>query len=199
MAVDYLTVAELAGSLTLTDTFADADLAQAITAASRDVDRRCNRSFSSVVQTRYYTPQDARVVWVDDLRGDQTFTITVDLALRQVFDRTLVAGTDFVLEPLNAVADGAPATSVRLLPYSSAYFPVSERTVRVAGTFGWAAVPAEVKQATGMLATRFMKRLREAPFGVAGFGIDGGAVRVSSFDPDVDALLAGLVRTNHAF
>lgn len=193
MAEDYLTVAELASTLTLDQTFADADMAQAITAASRDVERRTGRRFWRDTGTRYYTPGDSLTVWTDDLVS--VSAVRLDLGMDGTFGTTLDA-SDYVLEPANATADSRPYTELVLMPRSTRYFPVGFRSVRIDGTFGWSAVPSEVKQATGILAARFMKRAREAPFGVAGFGIDGGAIRVSSFDPDVDALLAGLVRTN---
>jgi hypothetical protein len=197
MAEDYITLAELASSLSLTETFADDDLEAAITAASREVDRRTQRFFWSEVGTRYYTPSSAGLLWVDDLASFGS--VSIDVARDNTFTESWTLNTDFVLEPLNASAEGRPYTTIRVIERSGRYFPVGEeRTVRVTGTFGWAAVPATIKQATSILASRLVKRVREAPFGVAGFGIDGGAVRVPSFDPDVDALLAGYVRTNHA-
>ena len=44
--------------------------------------------------------------------------------------------------------------------------------------------------ATKMLAARLLKRVWEAPLGIAGMGVDGIAVRVSRTDPDVMMLLA---------
>lgn len=197
MAADYLTVAELASTLTLTETFADADLAVAITAASRDVDRRCDRKFWTDNGSRYYTPTNARKLWIDDLTA--LSSVTLDYAGDGSFSSSWTQGAQFTLEPLNATADGHPWTTIAIRQLSAAYFPAWDRSVKVTGTFGWAAVPSSVKQATSILAGRFMKRGREAPFGVAGFGIDGGAVHVSRYDPDVDALLAPFVRTQHEF
>jgi hypothetical protein len=51
-------------------------------------------------------------------------------------------------------------------------------------------VPAAVKLATLIQATRLLKR-RETPEGAMGFG-DLGAVRLSGKDPDVERLLAPL-------
>lgn len=197
MAEDYITVDDLAGTLSLgSETFADADLQAAITAASREVDRLTNRKFSLDSVTRYYTPTDAGRLWIDD--ANSISSVAVDVSEDGSFAESWVLNTDYVPEPLNAAADGVPFTSLVVAPRTSRYFPVGQiRAVRVGGQFGWSAVPAVVKQATTILAARLAKRSREAPFGVAGFGIDGGAVRVSSFDPDVERLLAGLVRTNH--
>jgi hypothetical protein len=64
---------------------------------------------------------------------------------------------------------------------------LDEATVRVTGTFGWAAIPDAVKQATILLSIRIFKRL-DSPLAVAGFG-DLGVVRVGRVDPDVDSLI----------
>lgn len=194
MAEDYLTVAELATTLSLGgETFADADLALAITAASRDVERRTGRKFWLDSATRYYYPSGSCRVWIDDAKT--VSSVEQDTGLDGTFSETWTLDTDYILEPLNASAEGEPFTAIKLTPRTSKVLYPDAR-IRVAGQFGWAAVPDEVVQATTILAARLVKRTREAPFGVAGFGIDGGAVRVSSVDPDVDALLAGLVRTN---
>jgi hypothetical protein len=66
--------------------------------------------------------------------------------------------------------------------------------VKVVGKFGWSAPPEAVKVATTMLAARYVKRTREAPFGVAGFDATGATVRISATDPDVQQLLAPLAR-----
>lgn len=197
MAEDYITVDALAATLSLgSETFADDDLAAAVTAASREVERRTNRRFWSASETRYYTPASSGVVWIDDLAS--AGTVAVDES-RSGSYAAWAEGTDFEYGPPNALADEQPFTSLVISRLAgSRYFPCEDRAVRVAGTFGWSAVPAVVVQATTILAARLVKRSREAPFGVAGFGIDGGAVRVASFDPDVDALLAGLVRVNHS-
>jgi hypothetical protein len=70
-------------------------------------------------------------------------------------------------------------------------FPVymlNEATVKVTGTFGWPALPIDIKQACILLAMRQFKRY-DSPLGVAGFG-DMGALRVGRTDPDVEALLS---------
>lgn len=192
---DYITLAELASSLSLTETFADDDLEAAITAASREVDRRTGRRFYAANGTRYYTPGSPHRLWIDDLAS--LGSVAVDANMDNTFSESWVLNTDFVLEPLNAAEDGAPYTTITVSAGGTREFPLWQRSVRVTGRFGWDAAPAQVKQATSILASRLVKRVREAPFGVAGFGIDGGAVRVPSLDPDVDALLAGFVRVNY--
>jgi hypothetical protein len=56
----------------------------------------------------------------------------------------------------------------------------------VTGVFGWPAVPANVKQAA-LIAAADLFRLKDAPFGIAGFG-EFGVVRVQA-NPRVMSLL----------
>lgn len=201
MAHEYITVSELKSTLTLTgESFADPDLELAITAASRQVDHITDRRFwlddlgddDDDFQVRYFTADASGLVWVDDLV--QVDELATDADIARTFTSVWTAGTDYLLEPANAVADGLPYTAIRLSPGSSLLFPSYRGAVRVTGQFGWPAVPDEVKLATKMIASRLVKRAREAPFGVAGVGFDGAAVRIVSQDPDVLALLEPLRR-----
>lgn len=201
MANEYITVAELKAALSLAgESFADPDIARSITAASRAVEDATDRRFwqdADVNQVRYYTPKDAYRLSIDDL---VTLTaLATDLAGAGTFTQSWTANTDFVIKPLNAAADGYPYTTVcAQAARSTLYFPVGYlRSVRVTGRFGWPAVPDPVKQATMMIASRLLKRVREAPFGVAGFGMDGVAVRVARQDPDVVELLAPYERMTY--
>lgn len=198
MASDYTTIAALKQTLSLTgESFADADLNLAITAASRAVDNATDRRFwldDDANQIRYYTPTDAGRVAIDDL---VTLTeLATDTQGDQTFEQAWTTNVDVFLEPLNAAADGQPYTRLCLNPVrSSLYFPVQYgRSVRVTGKFGWPAVPDSVVQATQMIAARLLKRVRESPLGVAGFGMEGYAVRITQEDPDVVMLLGPLRR-----
>jgi hypothetical protein len=50
-----------------------------------------------------------------------------------------------------------------------------------------------VRQATGIIATKIVKRARDAPMGII-TAFDGTAVRMSQFDPQVEELLRPYVR-----
>jgi hypothetical protein len=92
-----------------------------------------------------------------------------------------------VLEPLNAAEDGKPYT---MLTHLAGGWPATLRSVSVAGLWGWPAVPAPIKQATGILASRLLLRHREAPFGVVFSGAEVGvATRIARSDPDVMFLI----------
>lgn len=200
MASDYLTSNELKATLELTgESFADDDIELAITAASRAIDNLTGRRFyadSDANQVRYYSPTDPDVLWVDDLVT--LTTLEVDTGEDGTFEETWTANTDFYLEPLNAAADGWPYTFLVVNTRSSVYFPVAHRSVKVTGKFGWSVVPDAVKQAAKISAAKLLKRSREAPFGVVGFGADGVAVRIGSNDPDVMTLLSPFIRENMA-
>lgn len=197
VARNYVEHEDLKKTLTLDGLqFADLDIKEVITAASRKVDEHTGRRFwadADANQVRYYTPQ-----WSDSLVIDDLVTLTslkTDDGGDGTFENTWTLNTDFVLEPLNAAADGKPWEEINAHPSGSFSFPCSyPRSVEITGKFGWSAVPAEVKTATKMIAHRYLKRLREAPHGVVGFGLDGAVVRMMSVDPDVEALLADFSR-----
>ncbi len=204
---DYVTSAALKKTLQLTgETFADDDVAAAISAASRAIDAACGRRFwlDAIDATRYYERASAALVVIDDLA--MVTSIKTDPSGDGVYSETWVENTDFVFGPQNAVADGVPYQTiyslhagdyVLLAGYLSSgryFLPAGPRRIQVVGRFGWPAVPAQVVTATSILASRYIKRTREAPLGVAGFGADGAAVRIPRVDPDVMALLDGLRR-----
>jgi hypothetical protein len=58
--------------------------------------------------------------------------------------------------------------------------------IQITGVFGWPAVPAAVKQAS-LISAADLFRMKDAPFGVAGFG-EFGAVKITA-NPKVMALL----------
>lgn len=177
------------------ESFADGDIATAIVAASRAVDLTCNRRFwkdPSAVD-RYFTPTSARLCRIDDL-ADFT-SLALDLDGDGTYETTTwVENTDYVFQPLNAETDGWPRTRIALHPRNHTSLVAYPRSVKVNGKFGWDAVPYPVVQATTIIASKLVKRSREAPFGVVALGLDGAAVRISRIDPDVNALLDPYVR-----
>ena len=195
MADDYITLEELFNTTELTGTnFANHDARGAIASASQAIDEYCGRFFftGGTADVRYYTPAESRHLSVDDIVACTTFK--TDLDGDGTFETTWTVNRDFTLEPLNAAADGKPYEEIRVHPASGFRFSCWPRSAQVTGQFGWPAVPAPVKQATTIMATRLMKRAREAPFGVVGLGIDNTAVRVARVDPDVAFLLDPFVR-----
>ena len=180
-APDYVTAVEMKSYLKISDTVDDAEIALAISAASRAVDRATNRQFGLVAapEARVYTARWDKdrcryVVPIDDLMTVTGLTITGDAAI-----------TDYSLQPSNADLTGKPWTSIVL----NAGGNCREDGVTVTAKFGWTAVPVAVKQATLLQSTRFFKR-KDAPFGVAGSPDLGSELRLlAKVDPDVAVVL----------
>lgn len=179
---EYVSVAELKETLNLTGkTFADQDLAMAVTAASRWVDGHTGTQFypGTVGEVRKYTPVSDKYLLIDPASSVTSVSSS---------GTVLVLDTDYA-------KIGAPVTVLRMLNGSG--FPRGTvNGVSVTGTFGWASPPADVKQATLILAARLLKRSREASFGVIGFDLESGAIRIPGQDPDVERLLRPYTRSS---
>ena len=202
MANEYVTSAALKATLTLTgETFADADVAVAVESASRGIDELCERRFwldADALQVRYYDAISRDLVRIDDL---VTLTsLVTDPGGDGTFEETWTVNTDYILTPMNAAADGRPYETITRHPSGDYLFPVLyPRAIKVTGKFGWSAIPPAIVEATTILAARLLKRSREAPFGITGMGLDGGAVHIARTDPDIKFLTAGLIRGGMGF
>lgn len=197
MATLYLTLSELKTTLSVTGTYADADVDTAVNAACRAIDQMCNRRFyvdEDTAQVRYYTPERCDSLSIDDL---VTLTsLAVDSDGDGTFDQTWTLNSDFNLEPLNAVADSQapePYTSLSVRPLGRYTLPQGwPRSVQVTGKFGWPQIPDQIAQASTLLATRLLTLSRSAPLGIMSF--DGGAVRIARADPSVMLLIGPFIR-----
>lgn len=186
---DYCTGDELKHFVRITDTDDNAEVALAITGASRAIDLHCNRQFGkdSAPTTRYYRSKACgprtRIVKIDDIMTTDGLTVLTH-------DDSGTAIT-YALAPINNAAKGKPWTQLRL----PSHIPtVSYEDVAVTGTFGWTAVPAAVKEACLLQASRLLAR-REAPFGIAGSPDQGSEMRLlARVDPDVAVALTKYVR-----
>lgn len=169
-APDYVTLSELKSYVRVDDAVDDAELALAITAASRAVDLCTGRQFGKVAapEARYYPVvyDRHRRRWVAQIDDLQTITgLELD-------------PTDYVLEPRNAVAKGLAWTRL-----SFGSDPGDD--LLVTAPWGWTAVPVPVKFATSLQASRFAAR-RDSPYGVAGSPDQGNELRLlERVDPDV--------------
>lgn len=180
----YLTLEELRSYVGVSGAVDTADLDDVLTAASRMVDRYCGRHF-------YQATAEAREFDVDP----DGYTITLgpfnDLVSLTTFaydnnddgtyESTITATGYQLINPQQGQAPATwPYTQVRVL--STVVLPYAPTAlgrvglVRLTGTWGWPAVPPEVKQATRILAAELYK-LADAPMGVAGFG-EFGVVRL---------------------
>lgn len=169
---------------------------RAINAASRAIDNYCGfptrRFWKDETPTVHeYTPENQRYVWIDDLASKTGLIIETGAEFT-----TVLPTTDYLLKPLNVDRFGPAYAWTKLELVGSSLFPIDihgRPTVRITGIHGWSEIPSEVEQACILKAVSILKR-KDAPFGVAGFGEFGTAVRVRADDPDVVDLLKSFVR-----
>ena len=164
------------------DTEHDSELQAKLDGASREIESFCRRQFNDAgsPSPRVYYPGDGCIVEVDDFHEDAGLQVRTDDGGTGDFD-TVWEPQDWQLEPLNGVVDGQPGWPYwRIVAVRGRRFPrhTHRAPVQVTARWGRASVPAPVKDATLIIAAESYK-LREAPFGVAGFG-EFGVVRVTT-------------------
>jgi hypothetical protein len=174
--------------LRIDDSADDYWLGLAVSAASRALDRHCQRQFGRTdeVEERRYRIRYNRhqAVWVADV---DDLMSTEDLTL----NGAAVATPE--LYPLNAAAKGRPWTQL-VIPDDVRY-ALERPFVDVAEHWGWLAIPDAAEQATAIQAGRLAER-RGALFGVAGSPDAGSEIRLlARLDPDVAVLAKVLQRT----
>lgn len=194
----YCTAEELKDRLGITDTADDSQVILACQAAARWIEGATGRYFWRGADTRTYVPESIWALTVDDLVS--VTTLKTDADGDGVFEQAWAAGTDFELSlgaSYNTGASGEQRPYTRINAVSgSKLFPFTwpftrQDRIQVAGVFGWPAIPPAIRQASMQLAAEYFK-LKDAPFGVAGFG-DFGVVSVRS-SPQIYALLQPYVR-----
>lgn len=180
-----------------------ANMAIAITAASRCIDKAANRQFglTGSAVARYYTNERVYIegrpaIIVDDLQTSVGLTVQLDTGTEGTYSTTLVLGTDFDLWPRNAAANGLPWTHIvlRRTPSASSYFPRWGGGIKVTANWGWSTIPTVIKQAVMIQAGRFFVR-KDSLYGVAGSPDSGTEVRLlAKLDPDVAITVSTLKR-----
>lgn len=196
----YITDVELKDFTHIDDDIDDVEVAAAIEAASRAVDRVADpdgmRQFGKVdaPEERRYTarwrPRRGRwVVEIDDLMSTTGVVVSVPAG-------TITA---YTLTPVNAVAKGRPWTHLVVDPGSAVQPTGDEFEVAMVAPWGWTAVPGTVKSAVKLQSSRILAR-RDSPYGIAGSPDQGSEMRLlARVDPDVEAMLAGYVRRRFVF
>lgn len=187
----YCTLAELKAACRITDNSDDTLLENCVESASRRIDGFCNRFFyqqSATTVLRYAA--NLYFVTVPDLVS--VTQLATDDAGDGAFS-TVWQSTDYQLEPLDRGLQSRPATAIRAVAGKTfPLFSVPRRPgIRIVGTFGWSAIPDDIRDACVILAMRHFARFN-SPLGVAGFG-EMGAVTVRAVDPDVRDLLSPYV------
>lgn len=197
---DYATAAELKAFVRIDDTLDDAQIALALTAASRAVDNATHRQFGQVAapEERFYTARedpvhDRWIVAVDDLMDTTGLTVAFDTEGDETYSTAI---TLWATRPVNAAQYNRPWHDLVLRPPDGVEVTDTDAGVRVTARWGWTAVPNAVKEATLLQASRLLSR-RDSPFGVAGSPDAGSEVRLlAKVDPDVEVALAPYRRSN---
>lgn len=190
----YASLPELKDRLGLTDTVDDDRAKDALASASREIESACGRQFNQTTSAtaRVFYPHDGCWATVDDFYTITGLVVATDEGDDGTYETTWAAA-DYQLEPLNGVFNGEQGWPYSEIRAVSHWFPTRGRRapLQVTAQWGWVDVPAPVRQACLILASETLK-LKDAPFGIAGFG-DLGAVRVRS-NPKVAELLAPYMR-----
>lgn len=186
----YATVNDMKARLDREDGIDENALQAALDTASRGIEKFCGRQFNKTTSAtaRVYRPRSYRYVDVDDFHTATGLIVETDDGDTGTFGTVWSAG-QYELYPLNGIVDGEtgwPYSKARAL--NTRWFLCGQRaTVRVTAQWGWAAVPAAVKESCLVAAVEIFK-LKDAPFGVGGYG-DFGIIRVRD-NPFVARMLA---------
>jgi hypothetical protein len=190
LGASYVTLLELKDRLGDIGDEDDDVLQGALDAASRGIEKFTGRQFNDAgtVSARVYRPDTECRVDVDDFHTTTGLILETDEGDTGVFGSVWTA-SQYELYPLNGVVDGEPGWPYsKIRSVSSRFFPGGRRaTVRVTARWGWAAVPAAVKESCLVAAVEIFK-LKDAPFGVGGY-TDFGIMRVRD-NPFVARMLA---------
>lgn len=189
MALDdpYVELSELKARLGITGTGHDDVLTAAILAASRAIDGWTGRRFtqSAAATSRFFTARGGSPLLVDDLVS--VSALATDDGVRTY--ATVWETADYDLAPFDAAEIGRPYTEIMIAPTGRYRYPRWPMGVRVTAVWGWPAVPAPIREATALEATRLWKR-KDAPFGVTGSPELGQLQTITRVDPDVQQLIA---------
>lgn len=196
----YATLTELKAFVGIPtgDTLDDTALQLALDAASLQVEGYCDRVFTADVSptTRWYTidgPHFSGTLDVDPIADTTGLIVATDDNGDGVAETTWTLGTDYRLEPVNALLHNPVEPYTRLVALGTRWFPrpYYRPGVSVTAHFGWpgGVAPAPVHLATLIQASRLFKR-KDAPFGVAGSVEFGSELRLlNEVDRDAQNLL----------
>lgn len=161
------------------DVVDDARLEIACDAATAQIQAECDRQFvrDSTTSPRLFVASSALWVDVDDISTTSGLIVKTDDDNDGVFETTWLT-TDYQLEPLNGRLEGQSWPFTQLRAIEARYWPRwrNQALVQITARWGWASIPAPVKQAAQIQAMSIFKSI-DAPLGIAGFG-DIGIMRL---------------------
>lgn len=169
-----------------------------VQAISRWIDDITSKRFYATTETRYYTPVNSDKCDVDDVLSVTALKTDHDGDLD--YDYAWTEGTDFLLMPRNAVADGWPYHWIRRHPNGRYWFPMNGGpmilSVELEGSFGFCATGSQPDGITDacVLAVEQLFMRKDAIFGVTGpAGLSYDAKVMLKDDPHIMGLLEGYI------
>lgn len=190
---NYIDASTFKAHAQIGDTDNDTEIAAVLGAVSRQIERFCGRQFNDAgsATARVYDPSPCGTwVRVDDISTTTGLVVEHDTGLDGTY-ATAITSAHYNLEPRNGVVDGVAGHPYRTIRLHDGYTFTVERnrpTVQITARWGWTAVPADVKQACLIQATRIFRRKYSAE------GLSVGATEFvfrtpAKLDGDVEALL----------
>jgi hypothetical protein len=190
---DYITATDVAAYLRVDDTVDNAEFGVWATAASRAIDKRCNRQFgqlSTPAARTYRRPavyDPSTGLWLLEIDDVQDVT-------GMLVNGVAYASSGAVLQPDNAPADGVPWERMGFTTCPTLSYPGAPVANVLTARWGWSAFPSQVVAAAKLQCARWNAR-RDSPYGIAGSPDQGSEMRLlAKLDPDVATTLAGLSR-----
>lgn len=140
----YCTLAEFKSyaRITSTDAGDDTVIEDLIESASREIDNFCGRFFYQSSTIKYYTSQDGEKLYTDDIYTSTALTIAVDLDGDGTYETTLVAN-DYNLIPYSP--EPYPYYGIEATFRNGVALSKQKKGNKVTASFGWSAVPDDVK------------------------------------------------------
>lgn len=192
-APDYVSATDVAAYLRVDDTVDNAEFGIWATAASRAIDKRCNRQFGLVAapQARIYrrAPAYDPTIGLWTLEIDDVQDVTGLLV-----NGVAYASSGATLLPDNAPQNGEPWQRLAFATQPICSTPGYSVINTITAKWGWTAIPSQVIAAAKLQCSRWNSR-RDSPYGIAGSPDTGSEMRLlAKLDPDVSTSLAGLSR-----
>lgn len=200
MAIDdpYLSVNEFKATLDSVGNIQDEAIQRALKSASRQIERFTGRVFnqSGDNEARYFTAYGLGVgyvtygygylrrLYVDDFTELTSLSIDNGRALwDDVWD-----ADQYRAVGLNSPGLAMPYNAIEAI--GSRAFPLGTDWIKINATWGWPAVPDDVREACHLIANR-LKSLWTAPFGRTGAGeMGGGLDMTTALSPLIREILA---------
>lgn len=161
----------------LADTQDDTLIDDALASVTTEIEDICERQFNNTTTAtaRVFVPVSELLAIVDDFYTTVDLAVAIDSSGDGVYETAWTVGTDLDLFPLNGIVSGQtgwPFWMLKPKRSSTRRFPCGYPSLQLTAKWGWAAVPRPVHESC-KIATAETFALKDARFGVAGFGAMG--------------------------